>query len=144
LKKVLEDLHLYELLGKNSLTGAEAYCYFDSVENGREVRCEFHFAIEAVTNLCAILCESLYSGKVSMNDLWEGLFNRKSAEEDFTFELLAEENDIRLIANEIKQLIENPQSYEITEFMLEDEIPAWINGCKEMYSDLISYYNQTK
>jgi hypothetical protein len=144
LKKVLEDLHLYELLGTNSLTGAEACCYFDSVIDGRKVRCEFHFAIEAVINLCAILCESLYSKKVSMNDLLESLFSQKSTEEDFTFELLAEENDIRLIANEIKLLIENLQSYEIIDMMLEDEIPVWVDGCKEMYSVLTSYSNQVK
>ena len=144
LKKVLEDLHLFESLGTNSLAGAEAYCYFDSIVNGRKVCCEFHFAIDAVINLCAILCESLYSGKVSINDLWENLFGRKSTEEDLIFELLAEESDVRLLANEIKLLIENPQSYEITDMMLEDETPVWVDGCKELYNDLISYYGQTK
>lgn len=100
LKKIMADLHIDAILKNGDVNDGDAY-----FEMGDSCEAHFDMAVDVVTDLSAILLESLENGAVEMSALDE---DREYAT---TFSILAGEEDVRLLLGGLDSFIAVPQEY---------------------------------
>ena len=82
------------------------------------VEMDFHFAIDVVTDLAAILLECSVSGSVNLHDLDE--YNTPARR----IRITATPEEHEAMNKALADFVQDPLSYDISEMMGEDEITA--------------------
>lgn len=92
---------------------------------------EFHFAIDLIMNIAALLLECRVSGSVDLCELCE--------EEDIEngmIRITATPEEHQLINKILKDFSTEPFAYDISEMMLEDEMKETADLCEELRKEL--------
>lgn len=92
---------------------------------------EFHFAIDLIMNIAALLLECKVIGSVDLCELCE--------EEDLEIGMIhitATPEEHQLINKTLKDFSEEPLAYDISEMMLEEELQETVAICEELRKEL--------
>lgn len=138
----LEDLNKEEITLKEIFTGIgldrQNMDFRQTVDNlgftnsiGLEI--DFHYAIDIVTDLAAILLECKNSGHVNLRELYnnEDTQNR-------CIQVIATEKEYTAIKDALEDFVKNPKSYDLYE-MIGDDIVEMAEIVKELRKELLQY-----
>ena len=125
LRQIFEDIHLDSALESGKIEDADLY-----FELKLGYAPHFDMAINVIIDLSAILLECLYNKQVAINDLNESTKYQKS------IKISATKQDILLLKNGLDKFINMPKSFELAEFLSEDELLELINDCESISSEL--------
>jgi hypothetical protein len=138
----LEDLNKEEITLKEIFTGIgldrQNMDFRQTVENlgftnsiGLEI--DFHYAIDIVTDLAAILLECRITGHLNLRELYnnEDTQNR-------CIQVIATEKEYTAIKDALEDFVKNPKSYDLYE-MIGDDIIEMAEIVKELRKELLQY-----
>lgn len=138
----LEDLNKEEITLKEIFTGIgldrQNMDFRQTVENlgftnsiGLEI--DFHYAIDIVTDLAAILLECRITGHLNLRELYnnEDTQNR-------CIQVIATEKEYTAIKDALEDFVKNPKSYDLYE-MIGDDIIEMAEIVKELRQELLQY-----
>ena len=142
LVEFLEGLNKEEITLKEIFTGIgldrQNMDFRQTVENlgftnsiGLEI--DFHYAIDIVTDLAAILLECRITGHLNLRELYnnEDTQNR-------CIQVIATEKEYTAIKDALEDFVKNPKSYDLYE-MIGDDIIEMAEIVKELRKELLQY-----
>lgn len=138
----LEDLNKEEITLKEIFTGIgldrQNIDFRQTVEslgftNSIGLEIEFHFAIDIVTDLAAILLECKISGNVNLRDL-----DDNEDAENRCIRVVATEEEYTAIKVALEDFVKDPKSYDLHE-MIGDDIIEMAEIVKELRQELLQY-----
>jgi len=138
----LEDLNKEEITLKEIFTGIgldrQNMDFRQTVENleftnsmGLEI--DFHFAIDIVTDIAAILLECKNNGHVNIGELYGN-----EDEQNRCIRVVATEEEYIAIKDALEDFVKNPKSYDLYE-MIGDDIIEMAGIVKELRKELLQY-----
>ena len=138
----LEDLNKEEITLKEIFTGIgldrQNMDFRQTVENleftnsmGLEI--DFHFAIDIVTDIAAILLECKTTGHVNLRELYDNEY-----EQNRCIRVVATEEEYTGIKDALEDFIKDPKSYDLYE-MIGDDIIEMAEIVKELRKELLQY-----
>ena len=138
----LEDLNKEEITLKEIFTGIgldrKNMDFRQTVDNLRFINSigleiDFHYAIDIVTDLAAILLECKNKGYVNLGELYnnEDTQNR-------CIQVIATEKEYTAIKVALEDFVKNPKSYDLYE-MIGDDIIEMAEIVKELRQELLQY-----
>lgn len=136
----LEDLNKEEITLKEIFTGIgldrQNMDFRQTVENleftnsmGLEI--DFHFAIDIVTDIAAILLECKTTGHVNLRELYDNEY-----EQNRCIRVVATEEEYTAIKDALEDFVKNPKSYDLYE-MIGDDIIEMAEIVKELRKELL-------
>lgn len=136
----LEDLNKEEITLKEIFTGIgldrQNMDFRQTVENleftnsmGLEI--DFHFAIDIVTDIAAILLECKTTGHVNLRELYDNEY-----EQNRCIRVVATEEEYTGIKDALEDFIKDPKSYDLYE-MIGDDIIEMAEIVKELRKELL-------
>lgn len=128
LRQIFEDTHLSFALESGEIENADLY--FES-ELGYEPH--FDMAINVIIDLSAILLECLHNKQLEIKDL------DKSTEYKKDIAISASKQDISLLKRGLDKFINRPQSFELADFIDEDELSELISDCQSISNELNAF-----
>ena len=138
----LEDLNKEEITLKEICTGIgldrQNIDFRQTVENLRFINSigleiDFHFAIDIVTDLAAILLECKNNGHVNIGELYGN-----KDEQNRCIRVVATEEEYTAIKVALEDFIKDPMSYDLYE-MIGDDIIEMAEIVKELRKELLQY-----
>ena len=138
----LEGLDKEEITLKEIFTGIgldrQNMDFRQTVENlgfinsiGLEI--DFHFAIDVVIDLAAILLECKNNGHVNIGELYGNEYEQKRC-----IRVVATEKEYTAIKDTLEDFVKNPKSYDLYE-MIGDDIIEIAEIVKELRKELLQY-----
>ena len=140
LVEFLEDLNKEEVTLKEIFTDIgldrQNMDFRQTVENLRFINLigleiDFHFAIDIVTDLAAILLECKNNGHVNIGELYGN-----EDEQNRCIQVIATEEEYTAIKDTLEDFVKNPKSYDLYE-MIGDDIIEMAEIVKELWKELL-------
>ena len=94
---------------------------------------DFHYAIDIVTDLAAILLECKNNGHVNIGELYGNEYEQKRC-----IRVVATEKEYTAIKDALEEFVKNPKSYDLYE-MIGDDIIEMAEIVKELRKELLQY-----
>lgn len=92
---------------------------------------EFHYAIDILTYLAALLLECKVNGSVNMRNLWG-----YDEDEEHIIRITATPKEHELMNNTLMDFVANPLAYDLSEMVPEEDMLEIAAICKELRKDL--------
>lgn len=133
LSTVLRELMLDRYLGKGSLQQSKEMFFVMTHADGRSTEKAFMISINPVIDLCAVLVECIHAGRVGTKDLIP------SSNNPVIIKIDIEKEDLTLLINELDLFCTRPLSYDLFDFVPEDDMLELAGMCKEILVQLKEY-----
>ena len=128
LRQIFEDIHLDCVLESGEIENADLYFELES-----EYKPHFEMSINVIIDLSAILLECLHNEQVTISDLDKSTKYRKR------IAISAEKQDISLLKKGLDKFINAPQSFELADFLSENELSELISDCQSVSHELNTF-----
>ncbi len=128
LKQIIKDIRLDTVQMQGSFQDGDL---FFKVNDDFEPH--FHMSTSVLTDLSAIVLESLNRKQVSIKDL------DTNSKYDKTFTIQADKEDIISIKNSLDYFIDNANTFEIAGFMSKADFGNFIVDCQSISTELLAY-----
>lgn len=130
--KQKDEISLDEIFSDSGLDKLDSFRKTDvelslSVE-GFEI--EIYYAIDLLTDIVALLLECKMNGSVNLGELSD------MYETDSIIQITATQEEHELINNVLKDFVDEPLSYDLSEMMSEEEMQEMAEVCKELREEL--------
>ena len=142
LVEFLDGLNKEEITLKEIFTGIgldrQNIDFRQTVENLRFINSigleiDFHFAIDIVTDLAAILLECKNNGHLNLGELYGNEYEQKRC-----IRVVATEKEYTAIKDALEDFVKNPKSYDLYE-IIGDDIIEMAEIVKELRKELLQY-----
>ena len=142
LVEFLEGLNKEEITLKEIFTGIgldrQHMDFRQTVDNLRFINSigleiNFHYAIDIVTDLAAILLECKNNGYVNLRELYDNEDTQNRG-----IQVIATEKEYTAIKVALEDFVKNPKSYDLYE-MIGDDIIEMAEIVKELWKELLQY-----
>ena len=101
--------------------------------NSSGLEIDFHYAIDIVTDLAAILLECKNRGHVNLRELYDNEDTQNRC-----IQVIATEKEYTAIKDALEDFVKNPKSYDLYE-MIGDDIIEMAEIVKELRKELLQY-----
>lgn len=130
-KQALPLSEIFRDLGLDKLNGdyTQTTCPLEYTHSNG-ICMDFHYAIDLVTDLAAIVLESKRSGGVNLRDL------DPYDTPDFTICVTVSSEDAKLIDRALKHFGRNPLAYDLSEMVPDDDMKEMAATCEELRQEL--------
>jgi hypothetical protein len=135
LNRILQDLHLVELLTSDTLAAGDAYWIVVAPDHEPfpgVFEPHFDMPIDVVVDLSAIVVECLHNGSISIREL------HKRTKYEQIISISTTKEDIALLKRGLDSFIQSPKEFDISEFLSEEELSEMLSACKEISAELLS------